>query len=330
MLLKNKITRERSMPLMRWLNIVLFSFFLAACGGGGSLEKEGGSLDSGDGGTIDEPIYTLSAQGYVKESDETSNAVTETDPIDIKVTLLKNDEPVDGQRITFTLADDIGAVNVNSALTNSEGIAIVELSAGTQAGAGEITATFTGSDGDIDVTERFAFTSSGGQGESNQGTLYTLSAQGYVKESNATSNAVTETDPIDIKVTLLKNDEPVDGQRITFTLADDIGAVNVNSALTNSEGIAIVELSAGTQAGAGEITATFTGSDGDIDVTERFAFTSSGGQGESNQGIFTLSLKGLSQLDAEPTNTVTTLNSLDLQATLLQQGEPLHGKIIIN
>lgn len=244
------------MPLMRWLNIVLLSFFLAACGGGGSLEKEGDSLDGGGGGTIDEPIYTLSVQGYVKESDEAVNAVTETDPIDIKVTLLKDEEPMDGQRITFTLADSIGALNLNSALTNSEGVATVELSAGSQAGAGEITATFVGDD--INVSSSFAFTSTGGQGENNQNEI-SLVLNGLSQIDGQPSNTVTTTDHLDLQATLTRQGDPLANVRVIFNLTDNIGVLNPSSgsALTNNLGIATVELSAGDIVGAGEVTATY-------------------------------------------------------------------------
>ncbi|MGO2169614.1 MAG: hypothetical protein ACTH3M_15170, partial [Pseudoalteromonas sp.] len=282
------------MPLMRWLNIVLFSFFLAACGGGGSLEKEGGSLDGGDDGTIDEPIYTLSAQGYVKESDETSNAVTEIDPIDIKVTLLKNDEPVDGQRITFTLADDIGAVNVNSALTNSEGIATVELSAGVQAGAGEITATFVGGDGDINVTERFAFTSSGGQG-GNAGIIGSITLELSVVDQN--NQRFTETNPVSkdnkgqVIATLKDDGEPLSEQLISFN-TNFTGKIipELGTALTNENGLASVTLSSGDLKGAGQVIASYQAESGET-ITKIAGFISSGDDASVETALANIDIK---------------------------------------
>lgn len=128
------------MPLTRLLSIMLLSFLLMACGGGGTLEKDG--TVGGDTDT-DTTVYTLTLQGYSQTSDSESNAVTADAPIDLRVTLKQNDTPVAGRRITFSLADGVGELNPESALTQSDGIATVELSAGTITGAGEVTATYT-------------------------------------------------------------------------------------------------------------------------------------------------------------------------------------------
>ncbi|MGO3299917.1 MAG: hypothetical protein ACTILD_04230, partial [Pseudoalteromonas sp.] len=75
------------MPLMRWLNIVLFSFFLAACGGGGSLEKEGGSLDGNTGDTEVEVVE----QSLQVELDFEDRIVTADAPLEITATVTGSD-----------------------------------------------------------------------------------------------------------------------------------------------------------------------------------------------------------------------------------------------
>lgn len=306
------------MPLMRWLSVILLSFFITACGGGGTLEKDGGTIDDG---TTADPIYTLSVQGYVKASDETINAVTEADPIDIKITLLKNNEPASGQRITFTLADNIGAVNLNSALTNSEGIATVELSAGLQAGAGEITATYTGND--INVNSSFAFTSTGGQGESNQG-AFTLSLKGLSQLTAEPTNTVTTLNSLDLQATLKQQGEPLSNVRITFNLADNIGEITPSSgtALTNNLGIATVELSAGDVIGAGEATATYT-HNGETITSQPFSFETLIDASASADLVVTL----LSS-DNTATRNVTFSEPSVAQAKLLLNQQPAAFKLI--
>ena len=54
------------MPLLRWLSVLVFISLLAACGGGGSLENDSGSLDGGDGGTSDNPSFVVEVQGFVE------------------------------------------------------------------------------------------------------------------------------------------------------------------------------------------------------------------------------------------------------------------------
>ncbi|MEI8653248.1 hypothetical protein P4S57_11255 [Pseudoalteromonas sp. Hal273] len=66
------------MPLMRLLGISLLSFLLTACGGGGSLEKDG-SISDGDS-TTEAATYSVSLKGYSQTDETESNAVTADSP----------------------------------------------------------------------------------------------------------------------------------------------------------------------------------------------------------------------------------------------------------
>ncbi len=104
------------MPFMRWLSVVLFSFLLTACGGGGTIEKEGETAAA----------YTLAVQGYSSSTGEESNAVTRGASLQILAQLRNNNNPVAGERISFSLADGVGILDPISgtAVTDSNGIAI--------------------------------------------------------------------------------------------------------------------------------------------------------------------------------------------------------------
>nr|WP_306288080.1 hypothetical protein [Pseudoalteromonas sp. WY3] len=155
------------MPLTRLLSIMMLSFFITACGGGGSLEKEG-SIGDGNGGTTpDVPTYAVTLQGYSQEDGSASNTVTAASALDLRATLKRDGEVVAGKRITFTLVDDIGDLNPLSALTQNDGIATVELTAGVDAGAGEVTASYIVDGESYEGT--FAFESTGGQGDDTGG-----------------------------------------------------------------------------------------------------------------------------------------------------------------
>ena len=234
---------------------MMLSFFITACGGGGSLEKEG-SIGDGNGGTTpDVPTYTVTLQGYSQEDGSASNTVTAASALDLRATLKRDGEVVAGKRITFTLVDDIGDLNPLSALTQNDGIATVELTAGVDAGAGEVTASYT-VDGET-YTSQFDFESAG-DADINDPSLFSLALEGYSKSDGSKSNRVSGSSVIELKAKLEKDGSAVTGARVTFTLADEVGVLNPSSgsALTKDDGIATLDLTAGTVKGAGVVTAS--------------------------------------------------------------------------
>ncbi|ASM49756.1 hypothetical protein PESP_a1675 [Pseudoalteromonas espejiana DSM 9414] len=301
------------MPLTRLLSITLFSFMLSACGGGGTIEKDGTIGD--DDSTTETSTYTVSLKGYTQSSDTESNTVTAAAPLELRASLENQDgDAVSGERITFTLADDVGALNQASALTNSDGFAIVELMAGTVEGAGEVTATYT-IDG-VSYTDSFSYSSSG-DSEGDVENPFSVSLEGYSQTDGSESNTVSSDSPLNITATLLDSDEtPISGERITFTLADEVGSLAQSSALTQANGQATVELSAGTTVGAGEVTATYTQNDAVYSAT--FAFQSQGD--EANQSDYSLTLQGYTKGTDTQSNSTTSLVPLELRATLLNEG----------
>lgn len=319
------------MPLMRWLSVVLFSFLITACGGGGSLEKDGGDLGGG-GTTPDTPTYTVTVQGFNQATNEQSNSVTKDAPLFLRATVLKDGEVVTGKRVTFSLADGIGSLKPTSgsALTDGDGVAQIALESGSIVGAGQVTATYI-----EDSTSHqgvFAFTSSGGQGDDNSEEKYTLTVEGFSKSTAAKSNSVTNIAPLELRATLLNEGEVVSGQRVTFSLADDIGLLNPTSgsALTGSDGIARIELTAGSVAGAGIVTANY--SVGNVSYQGTFAFTSSGGQGDNTGviGTVALVLKIVDQ-NGQPfseNNPVSKDNKGVVSATLTDDDVPVSGQLI--
>ena len=244
------------MPSIRVLCIIMLSFLVTACGGGGSLEKEG-SIGGGDGTTPDTPTYTLTINGYSQLDGTQSNKVTAESPLDIKATLKKDDVIVTGKRITFSLIDEVGVLNPSSgsALTDSNGVAKINLTAGTVQGVGEVVATYS-VDG-ITYSKSFAFESTG-DADRDDTSSFTLSLEGYSRASGSKSNTVTADAPLDLKATLTKEGALVTGERVIFTLADDIGRLKPDSgsAITDDTGVANIELTAGNTEGAGEVTAS--------------------------------------------------------------------------
>lgn len=305
------------MPFMRWLSVVLFSFLLTACGGGGTIEKEGGTT----------PVYTLAVQGYSSSTGEESNTVTRGASLQILAQLRNNNNPVAGERISFSLADGVGILDPISgtAVTDSDGIARINITAGTIEGAGEVSASI--SIGGASYSDSFAFSSSGDQNQVTEET-FTLTLQGYTEAGSQLSNSVSSDSPLDIRATLKQGDTAVTGERITFSLIDDIGSLTPSSgtALTGSDGIAHMLLTAGSVAGAGEVIARFTFNG--IVYSNSFAFTSAGdatGNGTISLALDIVDQSGAAFTDANP---VSKDNKGIVTATLTQSGVPLVGELV--
>ncbi|MBB1338465.1 Ig domain-containing protein [Pseudoalteromonas sp. SR44-2] len=308
------------MPLMRLLGISLLSFLLTACGGGGSLEKDG-SISDGDS-TTEAATYSVSLKGYSQTGEIESNAVTADSPLNLRAILTDNDgDVVASQRITFTLTDTVGALSQTSALTNTDGEAEVELMAGTVEGAGEVTATYT-IDGTT-YTDSFSFSSTGDAGL-NPNNEYVIQLQGFSQGDGSETNSVSGDTPIDLIATLTNNGNQVSGEVITFSLSGNVGSLNASSALTQTNGQAKVELTSGTIEGAGQVVASFNIDS--VTYTSSFSFQSDGKEG--NQPAYSLTLQGYSNGTEVQSNMVTSLVPLELRATLLNDGTPVSSQSV--
>ena len=271
---------------------MMLSFFITACGGGGSLEKEG-SIGDGNGGTTpDVPTYAVTLQGYSQEDGSASNTVTAASALDLRATLKRDGEVVAGKRITFTLVDDIGGLNPLSALTQNDGIATVELTAGVDAGAGEVTASYI-VDGES-YEGSFAFQSTGGQGDDtgvSGSTTLTVNIVDKIGEKFSDTNPVTAINPGTVIATLQNDGVALSEQLITFTtkftgkITPDLG-----TAITNSAGEARVTLSSGNFKGAGQVVASYTSSNS-ASVSNTAVFYSSGDSAPINLARFSVSVK---------------------------------------
>ncbi|WP_350593726.1 MULTISPECIES: Ig domain-containing protein [unclassified Pseudoalteromonas] len=316
------------MPLTRLLSIMMLSFFITACGGGGSLEKEG-SIGDGNGGTTpDVPTYAVTLQGYSQEDGSASNTVTAASALDLRAKLVKDGVPVSGARITFTLSDDVGILNPNSgsALTKDDGVAKIELTAGTVKGAGAVTASYT-VDGET-YTSQFDFESAG-DADINDPSLFSLALEGYSKSDGSKSNRVSASSVIELKAKLEKDGSAVTGARVTFTLADEVGVLNPSSgsALTKDDGIATLDLTAGTVKGAGVVTASYTVNG--ATYSSQFSFESAGDADGSGSNLFTLSLEGFSKSDGSKSNRVSANSAIELKAKLEKDGSSVNGARVI-
>ncbi|XQF93664.1 Ig-like domain-containing protein [Pseudoalteromonas espejiana] len=312
------------MPLTRLLSITLFSFMLSACGGGGTIEKDGTIGD--DDSTTETSTYTVSLKGYTQSSDTESNTVTAAAPLELRASLENQDgDAVSGERITFTLADSIGELNptAGTALTQSDGIATIELTAGANAGAGEVTATYTIDS--VSYTDTFAFESDGAQSTDPQ-----LSVT-VVNSSGDSTRSVDYLNPVTAEVELLIDGEPAAYELIEFVLTG-LGTINPTNgtALTNEQGVATISLLAGTEAGAGSIVATYTDNENTVFSSDAYTFTTEGDapiQGESLD--FSISLSLTSSTTLSEISTISAADSGVVKATVLDgDGNNVEGAVV--
>ncbi|WP_165726693.1 hypothetical protein [Pseudoalteromonas sp. SA25] len=266
------------MPLMRLLGISLLSFLLTACGGGGSLEKDGSISD--DSGTDPEvsSVYVLE----ITLVDQSGLVFTDANPVSkdnkgvVTATLTSNGEPLTSQLVTFT-TEFTGKITpeLGTALTNETGQAVVSLSSGDFKGAGEITATYIGNDST--VTKTLGFISNGDDASTEEAVvdvdikLLQGCADGWDNDRNLVSLEQTYTASGCTVVNQFSSDELIDVLvKVTDTSSGDgfVGIISEIStdlgsllpvsgkALTDNFGFAILKLQPGANSGAGEITAT--------------------------------------------------------------------------
>jgi hypothetical protein len=312
------------MPLMRLLGISLLSFLLTACGGGGSLEKDG-SISDGDS-TTETSTYTISLKGYLKASDTESNSVTADAPLELRASLVNEDgDAVSGERITFTLADSIGELDpvAGTALTQSDGVATIELIAGSSAGAGEVTATFTIDS--VSYTDTFAFESDGTASTEPQLNITAVNSSGENTRNVDYSN------PLTVQVELEIDGKPAAFKLVEFVLTG-LGTINPTNgtALTNAQGIATISLLAGTEVGAGSIVATYTDNENIVYSSDGYTFTTEGDapvQGESLD--FSIGLSLTSSTSLTEISTISAADSGVVKATVLDgDGIKVEGAVV--
>ena len=264
------------MPLLRWLSILFISSLVAACGGGGSLDKD---TSTGGSDETEELNYVVSVQGYSQSSTDEANSVTADEPLTISAMLTNSGAVVVGEVVNFSLNGDIGSLDPVSGtvLTNTDGVASITLTAGDTAGAGIITATYI--NGEDTYSDSFGFTSDGSESDDSSvnGTIeLDVSILDSTGSPFTADNPVSKDNKGTVTATLLEEDEPLQGQLISFT-TNYTGKITpvLGTALTDASGQASVTLSSGDSKGAGQVVAIYTDESGNS-ITKVAGFISNG------------------------------------------------------
>ncbi|PKH59162.1 invasin [Shewanella sp. Choline-02u-19] len=207
-----------------------------------------------------------------------------------------------------------------SALTDSSGVAKVQLNAGDVAGAGSVLVAVESS------TASIGFDTLGDEVIVRPIDTYTITLSIENSAGNEHRN-ITLTAPGIVNAALLNNGIPVSNEVVNFSLIGE-GAINPTSgnALTDANGIAKVTLLTGIVEGAGTAEVSFTlGAD---QISDTFNYSVAGdapsGDGENNSLAITLL-----DLSGNQTSNVSQANPGKVQVFLSDRdGNPLSQKLI--
>ncbi|CAH9051542.1 hypothetical protein PSECIP111854_00766 [Pseudoalteromonas sp. CIP111854] len=280
------------MPFMRWFSMLMLGLLLTACGGGGSIEK---TTNNGDGTPATESDITLT----VVVADDGGNALNEGNPIKqgaagtVTATLLQDGEPVANKLVQFQL-NQSGRLSPESGVsaTNSEGIATLSIESGETKGWGEVVASYTVSEGSV-VTSTAVFYSLGDETNANGDITFTIAV------ADSEGNAFDETYPIEqgrsgiATATLSQDGKPLTDKLIQFQL-NHSGRLSPESGTgaTNAQGVATITIDSGENRGWGEVTASYTQSEGNV-ATSKTVFYSSGDEADAEDDSTKLNIKVL-------------------------------------
>jgi hypothetical protein len=217
---------------------LLCSFFLVACGGGGSI------TDDGTGGTPTEVISI--------KLETSSNDITASSPATLKATVSSSlTGPVANSVVTFTLSDpSLGSFtpNAGTAKTNSEGVAEVTLSTSTTKGAVTVNASL---DSGESASTGVAMTGDGAVSGENLIKLKLKDTAGN------NINNISFLTPGYIYVDYQDpTGAPIANRLVTFSLNDTALATfvpNSGTALTDTDGKAVIKVISANKEGAGTV-----------------------------------------------------------------------------
>ncbi|GLQ31185.1 invasin [Litoribrevibacter albus] len=291
---------------------ILFAWILAACGGGGGggVDPNDGNIGGGSSSSSVDLVLQDSAGNPIVNISDASSAFL--------VASLSGSNNAN-RIVNFSLTEPYGRLNPSSgrAVTNSSGVASIQIFAGTEAGAG--TAAVVVDTGAFDTT---TYNALGDEGDSSslpanatlEVNIYKAAAYTATPQSKTPFNSGEEITRdvravIEAQLSTTSATESVEGFVISFST--DLGVLNQSTALTDSNGIAYVILSAGDTAGAGTATATISG------VSKGASFATAGDDVDTTTTAVTVT-QDFALSSKEDTRNITTTDNGILTVGLTQ------------
>ncbi|WP_404340312.1 hypothetical protein [Pseudoalteromonas mariniglutinosa] len=258
------------MPITRWLSIVLLSFILAGCGGGGSLEKDGSTVGDGNGDTDDSSGEVIE-QAITVDVDFADRIVTANAPLEITATVIGSDGlPVVRQEVNFTTTLGAFIPSTGTALTDANGVASIELTAGSIEGAGTVVAVYE------EGSDKLGFYTAGDEQPSNESSANIaikilqncpdnwLNVDRNTFEldpslCNENNNLIGQQAIIYTKVTKPGSNNPAGNVLVNATTTLGTLLPESLTAKTDPFGVAVLNLLPGSSSGVGQVTLSSEG-----------------------------------------------------------------------
>lgn len=278
-----KFTKERGMTQSRQiLAMLIATWLLAACGGGGAKDLSGGGT-----GTNPDPTETASltvtTQACTDAANGTGCTTTTSLPaatdnrVEVRV-VDANNKAVSGALVSIITT--VGSLSPSTALTNSSGVAVFVLSApaANSNSAGTVTASYT-DDANQNVSGKQNFTFVPGESSSDdyQLTLTLLACEDVSDLSTCSEQSRLPSSQTSlVQATLLDpSGEPVVDAIVKATAS--VGTLATSSGLTNNEGKTTFKLNSSNNSSeeAGTVTVTSTVKTGDLSASKNYMFGAS-------------------------------------------------------
>lgn len=230
--------------------ILLCLLLLNACGGGGGgstapNEAEASDLESG---------YSIHLALYNSTDNQPTSNVSADAPGELVIRVQQRENPVASALVSISTS--LGSVDTQSGsvLTNTQGIANVDLLAGSVTGAGTVTASAVFEDG-TSLQVNLNFNVSGSSSDEISASDIEISLT-VISESGL-SNIIRADDPGTATVVLLNDSgEPVTNEIVSFAGDGIVFNPTAGTALTNANGEASISVLSGNSTGIATVTAS--------------------------------------------------------------------------
>lgn len=259
------------MKLLKPFIALLSSMFLAACGGGGGSAGStpfGGGSGSGSGGSGSSAAASITVQ--VTRSGTSTTQISSTETVQA-VAIVRNSSGAAMEGVVVSFSEDGTSLlkiapSSGTALTDSSGVATVDITAATASNTGAAAVKATASVGSESVSGSRAIQITAGSG--GGGTAAPPAAVNFIGAVPASTAIVvkgaggsgrSESAILTFRVVDSTN-APVNATGVAFTINSNSGGATITpaSAVTNASGEATVTVSSGTQPASVIVTATST------------------------------------------------------------------------
>ena len=250
----------------------LLALMISACGGGSSkdlIPGNGGTPGTGDGSGFSVTVSLSDLAGGAIGS--AMNPISANNPARARARVTQNGAPQENIIVEFQASLGELSPEGGTALTDANGVATIVLRAGDVEGAGQLIAGIPDSDARAIVNFETLGDATGGGGTVDNSNALSL----VLRDQNDTVNiSEVSRDQLGLLKGCLVDSEgdPVQGEVIVFQTSLGVISPASGTALTQSDGCASVNLSAGSSAGA----ATATASYGNLNATVNFVTDGSG------------------------------------------------------